>query len=38
LVLAPDSRALPGVSHMPMIDDPVLVARTITAVTGAEQN
>ena len=26
---------LPGVSHVPMIDDPGLVARTILAVTGA---
>ena len=26
---------LPGVGHVPMIDDPDLVARTILAVTGA---
>ena len=26
---------LPGVGHLPMIDDPELVARTILAVTGA---
>jgi pimeloyl-ACP methyl ester carboxylesterase len=26
---------LPGVGHIPMIDDPALVARTILAVTGA---
>jgi pimeloyl-ACP methyl ester carboxylesterase len=25
---------LPGVGHIPMIDDPDLVARTIMAVTG----
>ena len=28
-------KTLPGVSHVPMIDDPGLVARTILAVTGA---
>jgi pimeloyl-ACP methyl ester carboxylesterase len=28
-------KTLPGVSHVPMIDNPGLVARTILAVTGA---
>jgi pimeloyl-ACP methyl ester carboxylesterase len=28
-------KTLPGVSHVPMIDDPGLVARTILAATGA---
>ena len=28
-------QSLPGVSHVPMIDDPGLVARTILAVTSA---
>jgi len=28
-------KTVPGVSHVPMIDDPGLVARTILAVTGA---
>jgi pimeloyl-ACP methyl ester carboxylesterase len=31
-------KTLPGVRHVPMIDDPGLVARTILAVTGADQN
>jgi len=31
-------KTLPGVSHVPMIDDPGVVARTILAVTGAEKN
>jgi pimeloyl-ACP methyl ester carboxylesterase len=28
---------LPGAAHVPMIDDPDLVARTILAVTGASE-
>jgi hypothetical protein len=28
-------KILPDVNHVPMIDDPDLVARTILAVTGA---
>jgi pimeloyl-ACP methyl ester carboxylesterase len=31
-------KTLPGVSHVPMIDDPGLVARTILAGTGAAKN
>jgi pimeloyl-ACP methyl ester carboxylesterase len=31
-------KTLPGVGHVPMIDDPDLVARTILAATGAAKN